>query len=141
MCVLFNYGLNRSEWYNELRFKYLESFSVFLGKKIRDRRRACGFETQSALADAIGVDRTRVSRWEKGQNIPSKQLRETLKRILNVDDSFFKPTAPGPLTPDKSLLILEIVALLPGIDVNNLEVILDLLRAANSRSTSRTKAR
>lgn len=60
-----------------------------LGQKIRKRREEMGFRTQSDLASKMGVDRTRISRWETGESLPDSQSREDLKVLLEVDDGFF----------------------------------------------------
>jgi transcriptional regulator with XRE-family HTH domain len=59
-----------------------------IGKKIRKRRKLLGFSTQESLAKAVGTDRTRVSRWESGEESP-KVYRERLIEVLDVDASFF----------------------------------------------------
>ena len=53
-----------------------------IGEKIRRNRRAEGY-TQESLADALGVDRTTVGKWERGTAWPSaKNLRVLVKRRL-----------------------------------------------------------
>ncbi|GAA4706020.1 hypothetical protein GCM10023324_70620 [Streptomyces youssoufiensis] len=53
----------------------------------RDRfarqRRACGY-SQESLADALGVDRTSIGRWERGENDPRPFLLPRLASLLKV---------------------------------------------------------
>ncbi|WP_328915735.1 MULTISPECIES: helix-turn-helix domain-containing protein [unclassified Streptomyces] len=46
-------------------------------------RRALGF-TQESLAEAVGVDRSTVGRWESGETEPQSHQRRTLGRVLNL---------------------------------------------------------
>ncbi len=48
-----------------------------------------GIRTQNELADLLGIDQSRVSRWERGKHFPDPEFRDRLKEKLNVDDSFF----------------------------------------------------
>lgn len=66
------------------------NFKIYIGNKIKNRRKEMGFKNQKALAAAMGVDETRISRWESGQNIPDSHLRKTLCRLLKVDNQFFE---------------------------------------------------
>jgi len=49
---------------------------------VRDVRKARGMG-QQALADALGVDRRQVSRWENGQ-VPYREMRAAIARALDV---------------------------------------------------------
>jgi transcriptional regulator with XRE-family HTH domain len=59
------------------------------GKKIQIRRIAVGFSTQEQLAEALGVDQARVSRWENGTNFPSKEYWPSLVKILKLKEEHF----------------------------------------------------
>ncbi len=48
------------------------------------RRRALGF-TQESLAEALGVERSTVRRWESGESAPIPFLRPRLARLLRVN--------------------------------------------------------
>lgn len=54
-----------------------------LGQRIHSARESAGF-TQEALAEAIGVSRTAVARWENGDIEPKLQNLICLSEILNV---------------------------------------------------------
>jgi transcriptional regulator with XRE-family HTH domain len=75
------------------------NFKKLVGQKIRERRKIMGFQTQDALAKAIGADRTRISRWESGENLPDPVYKEALAKALGVDESFFEDIpSPAPST-------------------------------------------
>lgn len=54
-----------------------------LGQRIRSARESAGF-TQEALAEAIGVSRTAVARWENGDIEPKLQNLICLAELLHV---------------------------------------------------------
>ncbi|MCV2460421.1 helix-turn-helix domain-containing protein [Streptomyces sp. ICN988] len=51
---------------------------------IADRRRALGF-TQEGLAEAVGVDRRTVGRWERGTSQPQPPQRPKVAEVLQMD--------------------------------------------------------
>ncbi|MEV5710539.1 helix-turn-helix domain-containing protein [Actinoallomurus sp. NPDC052274] len=51
--------------------------------RLAERRRTCGF-TQESLAAALGVDRSTVARWERGQCDPQLYHRSKLCELLQV---------------------------------------------------------
>lgn len=52
-------------------------------RTLAERRRALGY-SQEALADMLGVDRTTVGRWERGETDPYPHVRPKLCRVLEV---------------------------------------------------------
>lgn len=54
-----------------------------LGKRIRSARESAGF-TQEFLAESVGVSRTAVARWEKGDIEPKLQNLICIAEFLNV---------------------------------------------------------
>ncbi len=52
-------------------------------RPLANRRVVAGF-TQEALAEALGVDRTTVGRWERGEQLPQPWQRPDLARQLRV---------------------------------------------------------
>jgi tetratricopeptide (TPR) repeat protein/transcriptional regulator with XRE-family HTH domain len=52
-------------------------------RRLAERRKALGL-TQEALADAMGVERTTVVRWERGESAPLPLIRPKLARALRV---------------------------------------------------------
>ncbi|HCA88393.1 MAG TPA: transcriptional regulator [Streptomyces sp.] len=52
-------------------------------RKFAERRKACGFN-QEEFAEATGVDRSTVQRWEKGDNEPQPWQRPKIAKILRV---------------------------------------------------------
>lgn len=78
----------------------MANFKELVGKRIRAKREALGYSTQAALAKAIGVDRTRVAKWEAGNNLPTGELKATLLRLLNTSESeLFTIDVPPPASP------------------------------------------
>ncbi len=56
---------------------------VSLGKRIKQERFQQGL-TQEAVAEAIGVSRTAVSKWESGESEPTIQNLVALSRLFDV---------------------------------------------------------
>jgi transcriptional regulator with XRE-family HTH domain len=48
-------------------------------------RKAAGF-SQERLAEAVGVERTTVMRWERGETCPQPWARPKLARALGISD-------------------------------------------------------
>lgn len=60
-----------------------------VGGRIRAARRSADL-TQHELAVEIGTgDAMKVSRWERGENLPSPEALVKLARIFGVDPSWF----------------------------------------------------
>jgi transcriptional regulator with XRE-family HTH domain len=67
--------------------------------RLARRRKALGY-TQEFLAAELGVDRTTVGRWERGETEPFPYLRRKLCRILQVPPGQLEALlAPGPSAP------------------------------------------
>ena len=66
--------------------------------RLAGRRKALGY-TQEFLAEQLGVDRTTVGRWERGETEPFPYLRRKLCQILKVPpdelDTLLIPGTPG----------------------------------------------
>lgn len=65
------------------------------------RRRAVGL-SQDALADRLGVDRTTVSRWERGATEPQLALRCRLANVLDITLDDLNGLLATASTPDPS---------------------------------------
>ncbi|MYZ38772.1 MULTISPECIES: helix-turn-helix domain-containing protein [unclassified Streptomyces] len=73
-------------------------------RRFTDRRKACGF-SQEEFAEAVGVDRSTVQRWENGKNDPQPWQRPKIAKALavtadNLDallvpDAYVPPRSPG----------------------------------------------
>ena len=55
-----------------------------LGEALRDHRQRCGM-TQEFVAEALGVSRQAVSKWETGAAEPSTSNLLALARLYNID--------------------------------------------------------
>lgn len=70
--------------------------------RLAERRRALGY-TQEFLAEQLGVDRTTVGRWERGETDPFPYLRRKLCQVLKVPpgelDNFLNPGPEGHAPP------------------------------------------
>src|SRR5690606_14319550 len=65
--------------------------------------------TQAELAAKIpGVDRTRISRWESGENLPDPVYREKLSSLLSLPEGFFDEIPNSSNNPDRASRILAI---------------------------------
>lgn len=59
-----------------------------MGKRIREARKKKGL-TQQQLADAIGVAKSTVTGYEKGNSNPSLDLVAKMIAVLSVDANYF----------------------------------------------------
>ncbi|WP_217129342.1 helix-turn-helix transcriptional regulator [Streptomyces sp. AC558_RSS880] len=66
---------------------------------LKEQRKACGY-SQESLAAAMGVDRTTVGRWERGETEPQPPLRPKLADLLGLSlselDALLSPQAVIP---------------------------------------------
>lgn len=63
-----------------------------VGANLRRRRRRQGL-TQTALATAVGRDRSTISRWESGERMPNLASLVALGRALRCDPAALLPQA------------------------------------------------
>jgi len=64
-------------------------------RRLAERRKALGL-TQEALANLMGVERTTVARWERGESAPLPSMRPKLARGLRISaDRLEELLAPG----------------------------------------------
>jgi transcriptional regulator with XRE-family HTH domain len=98
----------------------LGNFKELVGKKIKARRREKGFTSQRALAIAVGADRTRVSRWESGENLPDPAYKALLAEKLDVPETFFD-SVDSPQTDSRADMILDIQEELKDLSLDKLK--------------------
>ena len=85
--------------------------------RLKELRLQHGYKTQKDLADALFVNQTAVSQWERGVTVPSSQMLfklselygESIDYILGVDDKTNEPPfeviepSTGTPTPQEAL--------------------------------------
>ena len=66
-----------------------------LAEKIYQARKKAGL-SQEALADALGVTRQAVSKWETGKSVPDTENLRQMAQVLAVSTDYFLGEAPAP---------------------------------------------
>lgn len=66
-----------------------------LAEKIYQARKKAGL-SQEALADALGVTRQAVSKWETGKSVPDTENLRRMAQVLAVSADYFLGEAPAP---------------------------------------------
>jgi len=69
---------------------HLGSYKKAVGQKIQKRRLELGFNTQEEFANAMDLDQSRISRWERGESLPQIRYRPQLYKVLKTDESLFE---------------------------------------------------
>lgn len=112
--------------------------AMSLGERIRQLRKEAGW-SQAELAEKIGVDPGRVSRYEAGRITPSAEALVRIAQILNVsiDHLLIDDIPRRPLHATQDVLgdRLTAVAELPADDLAALLNIIDGLVAKNRLKT------
>ncbi|WP_049578058.1 helix-turn-helix transcriptional regulator [Streptomyces sp. SBT349] len=77
-------------------------------RRLAVRRKTCGF-SQESLAEHLGVDRTSIGRWERGEADPLPHVRPRLAKLLEVtstelDELLFSEVDDAP-TPSSPVLV------------------------------------
>lgn len=74
--------------------------------RLKELRLKHGYKTQKELADAIFVNQTAVSQWERGVTVPSSQMLFKLSELYgeSIDYILGADSAPKPSTPEKAQL-------------------------------------
>lgn len=60
---------------------------IVLGKRIKQARKRAGF-TQEKMAEAIGVSRTAVTKWEAGESEPTLEKLVKISALLKVSADY-----------------------------------------------------
>lgn len=108
------------------------------GERIESLRRRQGF-TQQSLADAMGVDRARVSDWERGVHEPKGDLRQKLLGLLGAkeEDIFGIQGASWGHSENRTELIADIVGALPALNESELRIVLATIQALPNPAISK----
>lgn len=78
----------------------MESFEQILGRNLRIIRKQKGFRSQEALAEALGIERTTVARWETGVSRPSPESMMAIQKVLGCSYAeLIGESEPTPQTP------------------------------------------
>ncbi|MFA5923647.1 MAG: helix-turn-helix transcriptional regulator [Methylococcaceae bacterium] len=85
--------------------KKSSTLGVMLGANIAERRKKLGW-TQAELAERIGVDTETISRFERGNNLPSLQRLEKLADALTIP-LYRLVAASSPRADDQSFILDE----------------------------------
>lgn len=146
----------------------MKDFKSVVARRIKAARVAAGYGSQAALADDLGVDQSRVARWESGENLPRGSHRANLLKALHKKEiEIFgheeaSPTvASQPVSPDIIEAIergaaqvlagktddlsddkRELIALIPRLEdglVRQILGMLDEYRTHDSKSASRRR--
>jgi transcriptional regulator with XRE-family HTH domain len=113
----------------------LEDLQIMARRRHRlaERRKAIGL-SQERLAEAMGIDRGTVARWELAESAPQPWSRPSLARILKVSvDELAELLADVAETPRPTTLT---VAVLPGDGIVNAGSILTIVFRLGSRADS-----
>lgn len=81
---------------------------------LAERRRSLGY-SQERLAGEVGVDRTTVGRWERGETGPQPLIRERLRTVLKVSTEELDTLIP--VGPEDEHLPLAAAVAAPGPDL------------------------
>ena len=50
---------------------------------LREYRKEAGFKTQQSLADALGISRSMIAKWELGITVPGVFMAQKISKVLN----------------------------------------------------------
>lgn len=67
-------------------------------------RKAAGFSQEERLAETVGVERTTVMRWERGETCPQPWARPKLARALGISDDALSELLSEPAEAENVLL-------------------------------------
>lgn len=67
--------------------------NVRLGRKLREARKAAGYGSHQALADAMTCDRSTVTKIESGRLVPSPKILTLWCDLCHVDEELYEPMA------------------------------------------------
>jgi transcriptional regulator with XRE-family HTH domain len=66
------------------QYKRVDMIKRRIGSRIKDLRKAHGYESQGALARKLGVEPSTVGRWESGAFMPEPEHQEALAKLFNM---------------------------------------------------------
>lgn len=92
---------------------------------IKEQRLQHGFKTQQELADAIFVNQTAVSQWERGVTVPSKPILLKLSEMFGVSTDYLLGVDGASAQARKGVNIPVLGTVVAGIPIEAVEDILD----------------
>jgi ribosome-binding protein aMBF1 (putative translation factor) len=75
--------LSESSALSRKAFRAIPAKTPFTADQVRAHRKAKGW-TQAELAARVGVDRSLISRWERGDRLPSPPEEAKLRSLLGL---------------------------------------------------------
>jgi transcriptional regulator with XRE-family HTH domain len=78
----------------------LKSLDKAIGLKLKQLRKDRGYNSQESFAEALGVDRTSVARWEAGTYMPHPDQMKTILTLLNIMEEDLWPNSVHRIPPD-----------------------------------------
>ncbi len=78
----------------------LKSLDKAVGAKLKQLRKAKGYQTQENFAVALDTERANVARWEAGIFRPSPDMLARILEVLNIKEEDLWPTNAGSIPPD-----------------------------------------
>lgn len=109
--------------------------------RFKELRIAHGYKTQKELADALFVNQTAVSQWERGATKPTSEMQLTLSKLYNVSIDYLLGNDAGPekenLTgiPDEVMSAAEAFMQLPPEAQKEARAYLDYLKQRYAQQT------
>jgi DNA-binding XRE family transcriptional regulator len=79
---------------------------VRLGRKLREARKAAGYPSHQALADAMNCDRSTVTKIESGRLVPSEKILALWCESCHVDVELYEPMARLARAAEESPVLL-----------------------------------
>lgn len=101
--------------------------------RFRELRIAHGFKTQKELADALFVNQTAVSQWERGATRPTAEMQMKLSKLYNVSiDYLLGNDTMGTKNPadNVSEAKREMIALIDQLSDDQVRKLLQIANAA-----------
>jgi len=101
-----------------------EEVDLYVGQMIRAQRRLVG-QSQSNLADAIGVSFQQVQKYEKASNRVSASMLVAIARALDCTPAALLPPISSPDAVAPKNVVMEMTGLRNGLEIAEIFLALD----------------